>query len=1152
MLVDVASALVSASLQVLIDRLASPQLLSFFRSTTFDAAEDLKLQLLAVNSVLGDAEEKQIINPYVKKWLNELREALYHAEDVLDELDTQVLQYKVRSQSHTTLGTVMDYFDSVSPLAKSLNRRLEKINRRIHILRDYKNRLGLREVPQNLFPLLLNVPTTRRVEQSKVYGRNTEKERIKQRILGVMYEGEPISVVAIVGMAGVGKTTLSQLLFSDEHVAASFDLRSWVYVSEGSDVLYLTTKVYESLTASNGGSTSLDILQDQLASLLQGKRFLLVLDDFWAESFFDWELFKMAFMGAGGGSVILVTTRNENVAITMHAAVHFLSILPDDDCWNIFAHYAFGNRNPEPTLMEIGHRTVRKCKGLPLAAKVLGSVLHSVIDAEEWNNILQSKMWDLPANRSNILPALRLSYQLLPSHLKACFAYCSIFPKGYEINKLDLIHLWMAEGLLLPSKAKTMQMVGEEYLGELLSRSLLQRSTNNDSFLIMHDLISNLAQYVGGEFFYLLEDDNAEQIPEKVRHISFLQDKLDAPDKFEAFYDHSQLRTFIPFKLSRQFGLFADAVFGSLIPRFICVRVLSLSSYLLTTLPDTIGNLKHLRYLNLSYTNIQQLPESIGLLYNLQILLLSNCFRLTSLPESLENLIHLHHLDIIGVPLAKMPQNFGKLKLLQNLSIFVVTRNTGSRISELGALLQLHGSLSIVNLQNVVDAADSFGANLMGKKFLDELVLKWTAAIHDLQIEAAVLENLEPHENLKRLNIENYGGSAFPGWLGNPLFSNMVSIHLTGCINCLNLPPLGQLSSLKTLLIANMTSLERVGPEFYGNTNSPFRALQMLTFEDMLLWEEWLPTEFEEFPSLQELHIKRCPLLTGNLPQQLSSTFERTRLADCDVLVILPEEMMQGNTALRRVTICNCPLLQSFPSLGLLPRLRSLHVSHCRNLEFFPLEQAPHNYQALEKLHLESSCETLISFPLSSFVALSDLHIQDCLNLQSLQRLADGELPSLESIRLKDCPNMMSFPEGGLPTPNLGSISISNCPNLSPEAEWGLHGLACLKLFSIEGEVIGLDSFPDEGVLPACLNSLHISGLVNLTTLNHGGLQHLESLNLLEITGCNMLQSLPAEGLPNSLTCLIIMDCPLLAPLCEEGTGEQWPLISHIPNIIIY
>ncbi|XP_052115597.1 putative disease resistance RPP13-like protein 1 [Arachis duranensis] len=1175
MVVDVASALLSASLQVLIDRLASPQLLFFFRNKTYEAAEDLKLQLLSVNSVLVDAEEKQIVNPYVKIWLNELREALYSAEDLLDKLDTQVLEYKVRSQSHTTLDTVIDYFDSVSPLAKSLNRSLEKINLRLHVLRDYQNCLGLREVPQNLFPLLPNVPTTRRVDWARVYGRDSVKETIIQGMLGTMNEEvEPI-VVAIVGMAGVGKTTLSQVLFSDEHVTRNFHIRSWVYVSEGSDVLYLTTKVYESLTGSSVGSTSLDRLQDQVASLLSGKNFLLVLDDFWAESFFDWELFKMAFMDAAIRCVILVTTRNENVAITMRAAVYFLSHLPDDDCWNIFAHYAFGNRNPEPTLLEIGHRIVRKCKGLPLAAKVLGSVLHSVTEAEEWNNILQSKMWDLPANKSNILAALRLSYQLLPSHLKACFAYCSIFPKGYEIKKLNLIHLWMAEGLLQPSKAKTMQRVGEEYLCELLSRSLLQRSTSNDSFIIMHDLISDLAQYVGGEFFHLFEDDNAGRISEKVRHLSFLQDKLDAPDKFDAFYDHSQLRTFIPFKLSnsRQFGLSADVVFGSLIPRFVCARVLSLSGYSLITLPDTIGNLKHLRYLNLSHTNIQQLPKSIGLLYNLQILLLSNCVHLTSLPESLVNLIYLHHLDIIGVPLTEMPPQFGKLKLLQNLAVFVVNRNTGSSISELGALLQLHGSLSIVNLQNIADATDAFRANLMGKKFLDELVLKWTNTIHDLHIEAAVLENLQPHGNLKRLNIENYGGRAFPGWLGNPLFSNMVSINLTGCINCSNLPPLGQLSSLKTLLIANMRSLRRVGPEFYGNIDSPFRALEMLIFEDMLIWGEWLPTEFEEFPSLKELHIKRCPLLTGNLSRHLGSleklvisgchnlanSFPRVprlrelELTDCDALMILPEEMMLGTGALRRVTICDCPLLQSFPALGLLTRLKSLHICNSRNLEFLPLQQAPHNYQAMEQLHLEGSCDDLVFFPLSSFPALRDLHIQDCLNLQSLQRLADWELPSLESILIKDCPNLMSFPEGGLPpTPILRCISISNCPNLSPQAEWGLHELTCLELFRIEGELIGLESFPDEGVLPACLNSLHITGLVNLTTLNHSGLQHLESLKLLQISGCNMLQSLPAEGLPNSLCSLIIMDCPLLAPLCEEETGEHWPLISHIPNIVIY
>ncbi|MED6107420.1 hypothetical protein PIB30_013777 [Stylosanthes scabra] len=1148
--------------------LASRQLLDLFSLRTnaataaAAAAEKLKLQLLSVNAVLGDAEDKQIVNPYVKIWVDELRDTVYHGQDLLDQIATQVLRLNLASKSNTAMEWVREFLDSIT---NKLNSSLDEINTRIQVLRDQKDCLGLRERPEKQSRLeagsadLMYVPTTRMVDQSKVYGRDHDKDEIIRLLLNAMSEQvDPVCVVAIVGMAGVGKTTLSQLLFNDHRLVPMFDTLSWIQVSAVSDVLHLTKKVCESMR------DNLDTLQVELNNKLRTQRMLLVLDDFWSVSFFDWDLFKMAFADAIHHSVIIVTTRNEDVATTIRADVtYFLSALPYEDCWDVFAHCAFGNRNlttADPALVEIGEKIVRKCKGLPLAAKVLGSLLHLVTDAREWNVILQSKIWDLDAKKSNILPALRLSYQLLPSHLKACFAYCSVFPKGYEIERVNLIHFWMAEGLLQPSKTKTMHEVGEQYLQELMSRSLLQRSTSNDSCVIMHDLISDLAQYVGGEFFHFFEEGGDSKIPEKVRHLSFSKDKPDVPKSYL-----SQLRTFLAFKdsNSRQVDSLSENDFNSVIPLFEGIRVLSLCSYPISTLPSTIGNLKHLRYLNLSYTMIQELPSSIGSLYNLQIFLLAHCTRLTSLPKDLENLTDLCYLDVTGAPLAEMPPNFGRLKLLRHLTTFIVGKNTGSNISELGALSQLHGSLSIVSLQNVIDGTEASGANLMMKTFIDELEFKWTNNVHNLSMEAIVLHNLQPHKNLKKLQIENYGGRTFPEWLGNPLFSNLVSVQLIGCISCLTLPPLGQLNSLKTLFIAKMTWVERVGLEFYGNTNSPFRALEILTFKDMHRWKEWLPLDIEDFfPSLEELHIQNCPKLTGSLPQHLRSLnklaifkcsidslprvpmLRELELIDCDALVSLPTEMMQGNTHIFKVSIYNCSSLEYVPALGLPIRLELLYICKCRNIELYPQEQV------IEHLHLEDSCDSLITFSLSSFRGIRHLHIQGCPNLESLSISNEftEELYHLETIQLKDCPNLEFFPYRGLPAPKLQVLSISNCRMLLPQKEWGLNKMVLLSYFGIEGELTGLESFPDEGLLPAFLTDLHIIGLEDLTSLNHDGLQHLVALKNLVIEGCSMLEFLPPQGLPGSLSNLIIANCPLLVPLCQFETGAYWPLIAHIPN----
>ncbi|RYR69390.1 hypothetical protein Ahy_A03g015943 isoform H [Arachis hypogaea] len=334
------SALLPAALQVLIDRLASRQLLDLFSRRTIAAsaaaaaAEKLKLQLLSVNAVLADAEEKQIVNPYVKIWVDELRETVYHGQDLLDQIATEVLRLNLASKSNTAMEWVREFLDSIT---SKLNSSLDEINIRIQVLRDQKDCLGLRERHEKQSQLelgsadLMYVPTTRMVDQSKVYGRDQEKDEIIRLMFAAMSEQvDPVCVVAIVGMAGIGKTTLSQLLFNDPRLVPMFDTLSWIQVSAGSDVLHLTKKVCESM------SDNLDTLQVELNRKLRRQRLLLVLDDFWSVSFSDWELFKMAFSHAIPGSVILVTTRNGDVATTIRAAVtYFLSPLPYEDCWDI-------------------------------------------------------------------------------------------------------------------------------------------------------------------------------------------------------------------------------------------------------------------------------------------------------------------------------------------------------------------------------------------------------------------------------------------------------------------------------------------------------------------------------------------------------------------------------------------------------------------------------------------------------------------------------------------------------------------------------------------------------------------------------------------------------------------------------------------------
>jgi hypothetical protein len=234
--------------------------------------------------------------------------------------------------------------------------------------------------------------------------------------------------------------------------------------------------------------------------------------------------------------------------------------------------------------------------------------------------------------KNEIAPALMLSYHHLPSHLKRCFAYCSILPKDYEFEEKQLVLLWMAEGLIKPRKGKKqIEDFGREDFDNLLSRSFFQRSFNDESRFVMHDLINDLAQEVAGDICFRMEDkvggNNEEKPSRKARHSSYLVSEYDGIKKFEVFNDLKCLRTFMPLMLSDSYGgnhLTRNVPF-ELLPKLKRLRVLSLKGYNIYELPESIGDLKHLRFLDLSHNEIRSLPESVGTLYNLQTLILEGC-----------------------------------------------------------------------------------------------------------------------------------------------------------------------------------------------------------------------------------------------------------------------------------------------------------------------------------------------------------------------------------------------------------------------------------------------------------------------------------------------------------------------------------------------
>jgi hypothetical protein len=648
-----ADAVLSALLGVVFDRLASPELLNFARREGLDQKKLDKWSktLKRIEAVLDDADEKQHTERAVKDWLDDLRDLAYDVDDILDEFATEDLRQKLTGGNQASPSKVRNLIPAcctgLTPSTVKVNMRLgseiEKITARFNETVTQKDDLKLsKNVDRRSYRTKGTLAPTSVVTEAHVYGREKDKEAVLEFLLGEKRSDVQVSVIPIIGMGGVGKTTLAQLIYNDEKVQNVFDLKAWAYVSEEFDAVTVTKTILQSLTSNSCDRMDLNWLQVKLKEKLKGKKFLVVLDDLWNENHNDWTIFRAPFEAGAPGSTIIITTRNEGVSSkTGTIPAHSLKGLSNDVCLSILSHHALGTRDfsGHQNFKDIGEEIVRRCKGSPLAAKVLGGVLRNKSNRDAWKEVLNSNIWDIAEVKNEIAPALMLSYHHLPSHLKRCFAYCSVLPKDSVFEEKHLVLLWMAEGLLQPQEGrKQMEDLGSEYFQNLLSRSFFQQSFKDGSRFLMHDLINDLAQWVAGDIFFKLEDraggNNVRKPSRKTRHLSYLGGQYDGIQKFEIFYDLTCLRTFLPLMLPNPSQCYLTPMVPlKLLPKLRRFRVLSLSGYCISDLPESIGNLKHLRYLDLSYTPIRRLPESITTLYNLQTLILERCLFLKKLPS---------------------------------------------------------------------------------------------------------------------------------------------------------------------------------------------------------------------------------------------------------------------------------------------------------------------------------------------------------------------------------------------------------------------------------------------------------------------------------------------------------------------------------------
>ncbi|KAJ6856159.1 disease resistance protein RGA3 [Populus alba x Populus x berolinensis] len=876
----------------------------------------------AIQAVFADAEERQLKDQLVKHWLDQLKDVSYDMDDILDEWGTAIAKSKMKVNEHPrkTAKKVCSFmifscfrFREVG-LRHDIAHKIRGLNERIDKIVVEKDRFHFKsfEVGIKQFE---HQKTTSVIDASEVKGREKDKDGVMKMLLSERSQGPALRTISLVGMGGIGKTTLAKLVYNDHDVTTHFDKKIWVCVSDPFNEITIAKAILEALKGFASDLNELQTLLESIQSLIGGKKFLLVLDDVWNEDSTKWEQLKDSLKCGLPGSRILVTTRNKNVASSMGSSpidISELGLLSTEECWSLFSKFACLEKTSKEydNLEDIGRQIAAKCKGLPLAAKSLGSLLRFKSRIEEWESVLNSHVWEIKEAESKILAPLWLSYNDLPSDMRQCFSYCAVFPKDFTFDRGTLIKLWMAQGFLRETQNKEMEVIGRECFEALAARSFFQdfEKEEGDGSIYackMHDMVHDFAQNLTKNECFSVDIDGVSE--SKID--SFSRDARHSMVVFRNYKSYSFPATIHSLKKLR--SLIVDdrrppsmnAALPNLIANLSCLRTLRLSGCGIEEVPSNIGKLIHLRYVDLSGNeNIKELPEEMCELYNMLTLDVSDCEKLERLPDNIGRLVKLRHLCILSWGESQFVKMRGVegLGSLRELDEFHVSgSDKESNIGDLRNLNHLQGSLTISWLGDVKDPDEVKKAELKSKKHLTHLGLRFESRTDRRIIrDDEVLEALEPPPNLKSLMIRYYQGvillRVFPGWI-----NKLRVVRLFNWSKIENLPPLGKLPSLEKLTVSEMGCVGRVGREFLGlgvdsdisigemtssssssNAIIAFPMLKSLSFSFMGNWEEWEGGNEDKtnisistiMPSLRSLEIWHCPKLKALPDYVLHST----------------------------------------------------------------------------------------------------------------------------------------------------------------------------------------------------------------------------------------------------------------------------------------
>ncbi|PRQ20763.1 putative P-loop containing nucleoside triphosphate hydrolase, leucine-rich repeat domain, L [Rosa chinensis] len=895
--------------------------------------------LKLIQNVLHDAEKKQVEDPAVRDWLDQLKDLTYKMDDVLDAWNTEIGKREAEKQE--TQGSDVEVRFSFRSNCFCLA-RLNEVTRRYKIgsaIKDLNEELTQIYIDKNKYSLqptmhaaAVNAEqpnprslTSSLVDISTIFGRQVEKERLVSELLR---EGRPGLVIPIVGMGGLGKTTVAQLVFNDARVQAHFDIKAWVCVSDPFDVIKIAKAIFRQLGGTQVTSDELQTILAGIQNLVKGqedekeekkdekeKKILLVLDDVWTEDHREWDSLKLPVLmqSCAEGSRIVVTTRKQEVARIMRATSDMINLerLSHLDSLKLFNSIAFLDREEDKSNKwygDIAEKIVRKCDGLPLALKTLGSLLLHRQTIREWEEVLNSEIWNVKVVQEEVFRPLLLSYYDLAMEVKSCLLYCATYPKGFEFGKEILIEQWMSQGYLNVGENEEEATKGREVFTKLAMLCFLQvfrqdALTKEIRGCKMHDTVHDFIQYLNQNECLTVEatgthGTETSSANHRVRHLTLMSaPEGPIPSLISKLANSKILRTLATFD-SR-----ITAIDSDLISQLKRLRSLNLSRNNIHQLPEEIGDLIHLRYLDLSRNgNLRRLPDNVCNLYNLQTLRLAYCLSLEKLPDNMGKLINLKHLHVKDCGrLQCLPKGIGSIRNLRTVdgrpSVYCNDDAEAFKFGDLRMMNQLRRLDIRISRVGENAASEAEKAELNQKVHLSYLrLIVWNLSGNDA--DAAVMNALRPHENLDSLAIWLYHGPTWPNWMTTSYLTRLTVFHLCYRHSSV-LPPLGKLPSLKVVKLHWVLDLEEIGAEFYG-----------------------VEEETSSFPSLETLYLGGLPSLAK---WELGGKAESSSNSQMKSISIMPR--------LSSLHVVECPKLKQLPDFLLQnARLQNLLIKYCQSL----------------------------------------------------------------------------------------------------------------------------------------------------------------------------------------------------------------------------